>query len=96
MTAEQKEERDVYGEILREFYLERLREGICEVTFTKKDGTDRRMLCTLDMSGIPEKDVPKTDGNKSENLEAVRVYDLEKEAWRSFRFDSVKVFNPTV
>lgn len=88
--------RDVYGEITRKFYLEKLREGVCEVTFTKKDGTDRRMLCTLDMSGIPEKDVPKTDGNKAENLEAVRVYDLEKEAWRSFRLDSVKVFDPTV
>mgnify|MGYP000055189566 CR=1 FL=1 len=78
---------------LREGYLRALREGVCKVIFTKKDGTDRRMLCTLDMSGIPEKDVPKTDGNVTAvNTESVRVYDLEVEGWRSFRIDSVKEF----
>ena len=78
---------------LREGYLRALREGVCEVIFTKKDGTDRRMICTLDMSGIPEKDVPKTDGNVTAvNTESVRVYDLEVEGWRSFRIDSVKEF----
>jgi len=49
------------------------------------------------MSGIPEEHQPKTDGNATaKNNEAVRVYDLEKEAWRSFRLDSVTVFDPTV
>jgi len=78
---------------LREGYLQALREGVCEVIFTKKDGTDRRMLCTLDMSGIPAEDVPKSDGNVTAvNTESVRVYDLEVEGWRSFRIDSVKEF----
>ena len=92
------EKRDVLMDALREKYIEHLRDGVCRVTFTKKDGTERKMLCTLDMSGIPEKDVPKSDGNVSLEEgtlpETVRVYDLEKEAWRSFRLDSVTVFVP--
>jgi hypothetical protein len=97
-TVEQLEEkRDVLMDSIHAKYLEHLREGICRVTFTKKDGTERQMLCTLDMSGIPEEHQPKTDGNATaKNNEAVRVYDLEKEAWRSFRLDSVTVFDPTV
>ena len=78
---------------IRDKYLEQLREGICRVIFTKQNGEERKMLCTLDMSGIPAEDVPKTDGNKTAtSTESVRVYDLEKEAWRSFRVDSVKEF----
>ena len=33
---------------------ELLRDGICEVLFTKKDGTERLMKCTLNMDYIPE------------------------------------------
>ena len=56
------------------------------VTFTKADGTERQLRCTL--RNIPEEDLPKGTGTTSD--EAQRVYDLDKEAWRSFRWDSVK------
>ena len=95
-VEELKEQRDVLMDSIHEKYLEHLREGTCQVTFTKKDGTDRKMLCTLDMKSVPEEHQPKTDGNvTARNNEAVRVYDLEKEAWRSFRLDAVKVFEPS-
>ena len=88
-----QEQLDNVNEQIREKYIETLREGVCRVIFTKQNGEERNMLCTLDMSGIPEKDVPKTDGNKTAvNTESVRVYDLEVEGWRSFRVDSVKEF----
>jgi len=88
-----QEQLDNVNEQIRDKYIETLREGVCRVTFTKQNGEERKMLCTLDMSGIPAEDVPKTDGNKTAvSTESVRVYDLEKEAWRSFRVDSVKEF----
>jgi len=58
------------------------------VTFTKKDGTERDMLCTLVESRIPREKQPKTSGSSSGS--AVRVFDTEKQEWRSFRWDSVK------
>jgi len=92
-----QEQLDNVNAQIREKYLKNLREGVCSVTFTKKDGTERQMLCTLDMSNVPEQDVPKSDGNNTAvTTEALRVYDTEKEAWRSFRLDSVKEFRPNV
>lgn len=60
------------------------------VTFTKKDGSDRVMKCTLDPEVLPPSPVTegKTERKKSENTLA--VYDLEAQAWRSFTIKSVK------
>ena len=80
------------------------------VTFTKADGTDREMLCTLDHSRIPvspAKLVSTTapvDGivresrkpRKEPDPHSVRVYDLEKQEWRSFRFDRLKKVTATL
>ena len=97
-TVEKLEEkRDVLMDSIHAKYLEHLREGRCKVAFTKKDGTKREMLCTLNMDSVPSEHHPKTDGNATARTnESVRVFDLEKEAWRSFRLDSVTVFDPTV
>jgi hypothetical protein len=60
-----------------------------EVVFTKKDGTERKMLCTINQNYITEEAKPKGLGHaKSE--EALAVFDVELKAWRSFRFDSIK------
>ena len=60
------------------------------VTFTKKDGSERVMKCTLDPEILPPSPVTedKTERKKSENTLA--VYDLETQAWRSFTIKSVK------
>jgi len=60
-----------------------------DVTFTKKDGTERKMRCTLAKSKIPTEKTPKNTG-KSKSDDALAVFDLEKNDWRSFRWDSVK------
>ena len=66
------------------------------ITFTKKDGTEREMACTLVSSRIPTDKQPKTsvgveeEANSQTNGSAVRVFDTEKQEWRSFRWDSVK------
>lgn len=63
----------------------------CQVTFIKRDGTQRVMICTLRPDYLPE----QTDLEESANdhPDRVVVFDLEKKAWRSFRFDSVVNFN---
>lgn len=61
------------------------------VTFTKKDGTERKMLCTLKSEVLPRND-KRDERQRSE--EALSVWDIEKESWRSFRFDSIKYIYP--
>lgn len=58
------------------------------VTFTKKDGSERKMICTLADDRIPENLHPKGTGVKYDP-DQVRVFDLEKGEWRSFLFSSV-------
>jgi hypothetical protein len=65
-----------------------LRTEIVNVTFVKKDGSERKMRCTLLESKIPDEKQPKNSG-KSQSDDSVAVFDLEKQDWRSFRFDSV-------
>lgn len=75
----------------------KLQENEVSVTFTKRDGTQRAMLCTLSTSRIPGEHVPQGTGDTSStetvSKEALRVFDLEKNAWRSFRYDSIKKVN---
>lgn len=61
------------------------------ITFTKKDGTIRDMRCTLCAGRIPADKKPKeaSNTNSQNSGSAVRVFDTEKEEWRSFRWDSV-------
>lgn len=60
------------------------------VTFTKKDGSERAMHCTLVEGRIPAEQTPKnTNASATSSGSAVRVFDTEKNEWRSFRWDSV-------
>ena len=62
------------------------------VVFTKKDGSERELLCTLDESRIPSAKLPKVqEGTTARNFsdDSARVFDTEKQEWRSFRWDSV-------
>jgi hypothetical protein len=68
--------------------------GSIGVVFTKKDGTEREMVCTLSAEMIPQDAAPKNSG-RTQPTDAIAVFDLEKGEWRSFRFDSIKsVFTP--
>lgn len=60
------------------------------VTFTKKDGTERKMFCTLVEGRIPSNKHPKKESEQSHTAESsARVFDTEIGEWRSFRWDSV-------
>lgn len=64
------------------------------VVFTKKDGTQRELFCTLVEDRIPSAKLPKVQetGTTVRNFsdDAARVFDTESQEWRSFRWDSVK------
>ena len=64
------------------------------VVFTKKDGSQREMFCTLNESRIPAEKQPKSQASDSEtsgqgNVSTIRVFDTGIQEWRSFRWDSV-------
>jgi hypothetical protein len=66
-----------------------LRSEKVTVLFTKKDGSERKLICTLNENKIPSEKAPKNTG-KAKSEDSIAVFDLEKSDWRSFRFDSVK------
>jgi hypothetical protein len=53
------------------------------------------MHCTLQESIIPALNVDQTTTTKKrmENDGVIRVWDLDKQSWRSFRWDSIKAFS---
>ena len=60
-----------------------------KVTFTKKDGTERVMKCTKNISNIPV-DMHPTGEKEIKEGNVLRVFDLENSGWRSFNVESVK------
>lgn len=68
--------------------LNMLQNGIVNVKFTKVDGTERVMRCTL-AEGIAIPHEKTSDREKKANTNIISVWDVEKESWRSFRYDSI-------
>jgi hypothetical protein len=67
-----------------------LKENTLFVHFKKVDGTERKMNCTLNEKYLPK--VEKKEPQKTPNEDVVVVWDLDKKAFRSFRFDSLIEF----
>ena len=70
----------------RQQFLQYLREGTITVGFTKKDGEDRRMNCTL--INIPTDKQPKGDAPERKGT-SLAVFDVDKQDWRSFNLENV-------
>lgn len=70
-----------------EFLKSELFKNIVTVDFIKKDGTQRKLRCTLMPSELPHKE--DTLKPVHSNPDVLAVWDLENEGWRSFRYDSV-------
>lgn len=86
--------------IMRNWVKSLLNKQEITVRFTKADGTDRDMKCTLNWDLIPQKPAADpVDGIVLESTKkprkeldpaVIKVYDLEAQAWRSFRMDRLK------
>ena len=74
-----------------------LKEQVVEVTFTKLNGEDRVMPCTLIPSYLPpaKKDDPTTQKKVREISDKVIVaWAVESKGFRSFRYDRIKNIKP--
>jgi hypothetical protein len=67
-----------------------LEQSVVEVTFTKKDGTERVMYCTLDEECLPELEMVTIVDKDQLKRDTLAVYDVDADGWRSFRWDSIK------
>lgn len=67
-----------------------LKNNIVELVFEKRDGTERRMFCTLIKEFLPStgEQILTQASEPSDNV--ITCWDLECNDWRSFRLDSVK------
>ena len=74
----------------RDTLVEGLRKDVLTINFTKVNGEERVMNCTLNETLLPE--AITSDSEKKENLDVIAVWDTDKDAWRSFRVDSIKEF----
>jgi hypothetical protein len=62
-----------------------LKQGVVDISFRKIDGTIRNMKATLADDLISTKTYSKSSG--PEHVQC--VWDVDKDAWRSFRWDSL-------
>ena len=69
-----------------------LKTNVITLNFTKKDGTERVMRCTLQPDLLPKVE-HKTELKESKPVTqqtAIPVYDLDAGGWRSFTLNTVK------
>ena len=69
-----------------------LRKQELTVTFYTADGSLREMRCTTNPKVTPVYE-SKTEKKKKTNDDVCSVFDLDKNEWRSFRFDKIKTLN---
>jgi hypothetical protein len=78
----------------REWFESVLKNEIVTITFTKKDGTEREMRCTLKQTLLPLAEVVESTNEdkpkRAKSETSVSVYDLDLNSWRAFSIDSVK------
>jgi hypothetical protein len=72
-----------------------LRKRECRVIFKKANGEERNMVCTLHEDSIPSSAADNNTEEKSKGYSdtVIRVIDVNKNEWRSFRVDSVISFS---
>ena len=81
----------------KEQYVQELKEGIYEVIFTKRDGSQRIMNATLNDKILEEIFGQRQDNDgekktRKQSEDVVVCLDVDKKEWRSFRVDSVTGF----
>lgn len=84
---EPKKYLDFSDEVTKAWFINVLKVSSVILEFTKADGTQRVMKCTLNPKEIPEMEPSST--KRAEPKTAFRVYDLEKKDWRSVRWNYI-------
>lgn len=80
--------------LFRELVTAAIRRERVNICFTKTDGTERWLHCTLHPELIPAEKLQKEESStRTKSVEAQVVWDIDKQDWRSFRWDTVKEFS---
>jgi hypothetical protein len=66
-----------------------LHEGVFEIAFTKVDGSERVMPCTLKTDAMPAKAVTEHHQTRVYKPDSLSVWCVDKQEWRSFRVMNV-------
>lgn len=69
-----------------------LKEIEVNLTFKKVNGEIRKMRCTLNEELIPQDKKSTGNSTRKSPQDSIAVYDLDKQDWRSFRYDSIIEF----
>lgn len=76
----------------RDGLIDLLRHNVVSVTFTKVNGEERVMVCTLQANLIPNAPTQNgeliVEGKSASNN--IAVWDINAQGWRSFRIANVK------
>jgi|OM-RGC.v1.032540772 hypothetical protein len=80
--------------MLKNEIIDSLVKGPATIKFTKVDGTERIMNCTLAKALLPQQmhideAVNNNSSSKEPNPNVIAAWDLDKKGWRSFRIDSI-------
>ena len=78
----------------REQLLNLLRENVLTIEFVKADGTKRKMQCTLADQYVAGYQFATESASRKKNDDVISVWDIEANAWRSFRIESVTAVEP--
>jgi hypothetical protein len=92
---------DAEKKVFRDWLRGMLQQTSVKVDFVKADGSTRQMNCTLNWNMIPADKQPAgttvvESASPSRDSEVLRVFDLEKTEWRSFRFDRLQAVSLTI
>lgn len=71
----------------RQEIIDNLTANVCMVTFTKVNGEERSMPCTLRPDMLPPQEVKESNKQVNESIVSAWVTDINQ--WRSFRVDNL-------
>lgn len=77
----------------RDLLMNDLANNVAVVVFRKKNGNLRAMTCTRCGNLIPEEMVTTNLAPKHLSDDVIPVFDLDKQAWRSFRINSIEYYS---
>lgn len=81
--------------VSRQEVLDMLKDQTVVVSFRKKSNNRQRLMyCTRDLNKIPRDKWPVGGGPAERDPNHIRVFDLVKKEWRSFRLERVKTAEP--
>ena len=77
----------------RELLYKELVKGVVTVTFIKANGDTRQMPCSLQPEYLDSLGKSSDEASQTFETNAIAVWALESEGWRSFRWDSVLFYS---